>query len=54
MSDNSNWANSISQFVNIEKLNIEMNDNIDDNFLIAVVNNCKQITFLNIGGECYF
>lgn len=51
MADNPNWAASISQFVNIEQLNIEMNDNIDDAFINAVADNCKKIIFLNFSGK---
>ena len=52
-SDNPNWAVSISQFVNIEQLNVELNDNVDDAFLNALCENCKKITFLNISGRYY-
>ncbi|XP_043481667.1 uncharacterized protein LOC122510822 [Leptopilina heterotoma] len=49
-SNNLLWSLSVYQLKNIEKLNIELNDNVNDEFLYNLSAYCKKLTFLNFSG----
>ncbi|XP_051161791.1 uncharacterized protein LOC127281866 isoform X2 [Leptopilina boulardi] len=49
-SNNLLWSLSVGQLRNIEKLNIELNDNVNDEFLYKLSTFCKKLTFLNFSG----